>query len=133
MNKKQLLAAIGLLAFSGTVGSASAAPGKQLAANPFQRCEAVKGSRLAQADCACDTALSDGSARTLQLFIDKYAKEGNASRFRFPEPQVPGLNFSFSGLKTAILYFLQEQTGQDPEFVQKNLPDICASIQGRFF
>jgi len=75
MNKKQLLAAIGLLALSGTVGSASAAPGKQLAANPFQRCEAVKGSRLAQADCACDTALSDGSARTLQLFIDKYAKE----------------------------------------------------------
>jgi len=79
----------------------------------------------------------DKSAKLLGLpypggpLIDKYAREGNASRYNFPEPQIPGLNFSFSGLKTAILYFLQERTAQDPDFVQKNLPDICASIQGR--
>jgi len=79
----------------------------------------------------------DKSAKLLGLpypggpLIDKYAREGNPTRFSFPEPQIPGLNFSFSGLKTAILYFLQEQTGRDPGFVQKNLPDICASIQGR--
>jgi len=79
----------------------------------------------------------DKSAKLLGLpypggpLIDKYAKEGNAGRFSFPEPQIPGLNFSFSGLKTAILYFLQEQKAKDPEFVQKNLADICASIQGR--
>jgi len=79
----------------------------------------------------------DKSAKLLGLpypggpLIDKHAKEGNASRFSFPEPQIPGLNFSFSGLKTAILYFLQEQKAKDPEFVNKNLFDICASIQGR--
>jgi len=79
----------------------------------------------------------DKSAKLLGLpypggpLIDKYAREGNASRYSFPEPQIPGLNFSFSGLKTAILYFLQEQTKQDPDFIQKNLSDICASIQGR--
>jgi N6-L-threonylcarbamoyladenine synthase len=79
----------------------------------------------------------DKSAKLLGLpypggpLIDKYAREGNPTRFGFPEPQIPGLNFSFSGLKTAILYFLQEQTGRDPDFVKKNLSDICASIQGR--
>jgi N6-L-threonylcarbamoyladenine synthase len=79
----------------------------------------------------------DKSAKLLGLpypggpLIDKYARQGDPARFSFPEPQIPGLNFSFSGLKTAILYFLQEQTGKDPDFVQKNLPDICASIQGR--
>lgn len=79
----------------------------------------------------------DKSAKLLGLpypggpLIDKYAREGNASRYSFPEPQIPGLNFSFSGLKTAILYFLQERTGLDPDFIQKNLSDICASIQGR--
>jgi N6-L-threonylcarbamoyladenine synthase len=79
----------------------------------------------------------DKSAKLLGLpypggpLIDKYAREGDPARFTFPEPQIPGLNFSFSGLKTAILYFLQEKTGKDPGFVQKNLADICASIQGR--
>jgi len=79
----------------------------------------------------------DKSAKLLGLpypggpLIDKYAREGNAGRFAFPEPQIPGLNFSFSGLKTAILYFLQEQTAKDPGFVAANLPDICASVQGR--
>ena len=79
----------------------------------------------------------DKSAKLLGLpypggpLIDKYAREGNPTRFSFPEPQIPGLNFSFSGLKTAILYFLQEQTARDADFVWKNLADICASIQGR--
>jgi N6-L-threonylcarbamoyladenine synthase len=79
----------------------------------------------------------DKSAKLLGLpypggpLIDKYAREGNATRFAFPEPQIPGLNFSFSGLKTAILYFLQEQKAKDAEFVNANLADICASIQGR--
>ena len=79
----------------------------------------------------------DKSAKLLGLpypggpLIDKYAREGDATRFAFPEPQIPGLNFSFSGLKTAILYFLQERTAQDAGFIAANLPDICASIQGR--
>src|ERR1041385_6686137 len=79
----------------------------------------------------------DKSAKLLGLpypggpLIDKYAREGNASRYSFPEPQILGLNFSVSGLKTAILYFLQEQKAKDPGFVEKNLADICASIQGR--
>jgi N6-L-threonylcarbamoyladenine synthase len=63
--------------------------------------------------------------------IDKYAKEGDPKRFSFPEPQIPGLDFSFSGLKTAILYFLRDHTATDPRFIEANLPDICASIQGR--
>lgn len=79
----------------------------------------------------------DKSAKLLGLpypggpLIDQYARQGNPARFKFPEPQIPGLNFSFSGLKTAILYFLQEHQQQDPAFVQQNLPDICASIQER--
>ncbi|MEZ4940464.1 MAG: tRNA (adenosine(37)-N6)-threonylcarbamoyltransferase complex transferase subunit TsaD [Saprospiraceae bacterium] len=60
--------------------------------------------------------------------IDKLAQTGIA-RFPFPEPAVPGLNFSFSGLKTAILYFLRDQMAQNPDFITTNLPDICASIQ----
>lgn len=63
--------------------------------------------------------------------IDKYAKAGNPERFSFPEPQIPGLNFSFSGLKTAILYFVQEQMKKDPAFIKNNLADICASVQHR--
>jgi N6-L-threonylcarbamoyladenine synthase len=79
----------------------------------------------------------DKSAKLLGLpypggpLIDKYAREGNPATYSFPEPQIPGLNFSFSGLKTAILYFLREQTDRDPDFIQKNLANICASIQGR--
>ncbi|GAA0563997.1 tRNA (adenosine(37)-N6)-threonylcarbamoyltransferase complex transferase subunit TsaD [Chitinophaga japonensis] len=79
----------------------------------------------------------DKSAKLLGLpypggpLIDKYAQEGNPARFKFPEPQIPGLNFSFSGLKTAILYFLQEHRQQDPAFVQQHLADICASVQER--
>jgi N6-L-threonylcarbamoyladenine synthase len=79
----------------------------------------------------------DKSAKLLGLpypggpLIDKYAANGDPNRFPFPEPQIPGLNFSFSGLKTAILYFLQQQTARDPGFVAANLNDICASVQGR--
>ena len=79
----------------------------------------------------------DKSAKLLGLpypggpLIDKYAREGNPSRFPFPEPQIPELNFSFSGLKTAILYFLQDQTAKNPDFITQNLADICASIQSR--
>jgi N6-L-threonylcarbamoyladenine synthase len=79
----------------------------------------------------------DKSAKLLGLpypggpLIDKYAKTGDPNRFKFPEPQIPGLNFSFSGLKTAILYFLQENTAANPNFVEENLADICASIQHR--
>ncbi len=79
----------------------------------------------------------DKSAKLLGLsypggpLIDQYAKDGNPDRFLFPEPQIPGLNFSFSGVKTAILYFLQENSKKDPDFIEKNLNDICASIQKR--
>ncbi|MBX7226657.1 MAG: tRNA (adenosine(37)-N6)-threonylcarbamoyltransferase complex transferase subunit TsaD [Chitinophagales bacterium] len=61
--------------------------------------------------------------------VDKYAKEGNPDRFSFPIPAIPSLNFSFSGTKTAILYFLRDQMKENPHFIQENLPDICASIQ----
>jgi len=61
--------------------------------------------------------------------VDKYAQEGNPDRFKFPEPQIEGLDFSFSGLKTSVLYFLQKETKENPNFAQENLADICASVQ----
>ena len=61
--------------------------------------------------------------------IDKLAQLGNPKAFRFTKPKVDGLNFSFSGLKTAILYFVQRETKTNPNFVKDNLNDICASIQ----
>ena len=61
--------------------------------------------------------------------IDKYAKEGNPEKFKFAEPQIPELNFSFSGLKTAVLGFLQAQTKENPDFIKENLVDLCASVQ----
>lgn len=61
--------------------------------------------------------------------IDRYATEGDPKKFHFPEPQIDGLNFSFSGVKTSILYFLQKQLKTDPDFISKHLPDICASAQ----
>ncbi len=92
----------------------------------------------------------DKSAKLLGLpypggpLIDKYAKEGDPLKYKFPEPQIPGLNFSFSGLKTSILYFLQnagtsnvykeEFVATEEEkkaFIENNLADICASIQHR--
>ncbi|MBP9078392.1 MAG: tRNA (adenosine(37)-N6)-threonylcarbamoyltransferase complex transferase subunit TsaD [Haliscomenobacter sp.] len=62
--------------------------------------------------------------------IDRLAAQG-AARFEFPEPQIPGLDFSFSGLKTSILYFLKKQVQESPEFIEQNLCDICASVQAR--
>jgi len=92
----------------------------------------------------------DKSAKMLGLpypggpLIDKYAQQGNPNRFHFPEPQINGLDFSFSGLKTSILYFLKNAGTSNTykeefaatkeersEFVQNNLADICASIQQR--
>ncbi len=61
--------------------------------------------------------------------IDKLAAQGDATKFTFNTPNLGGLNFSFSGLKTSILYFLQKQTKLDPDFVLKNSNDLCASIQ----
>ena len=77
----------------------------------------------------------DKSAKLLGLpypggpLIDKYAQKGNPLAFEFPIPKVEGLNFSFSGLKTSILYFIQKKTKEDVNFIEKNLFDICASIQ----
>lgn len=77
----------------------------------------------------------DKSAKLLNLpypggpLIDKYAKLGNPLVFRLPLGEMPGLDFSFSGIKTAILYFLRDQTKANPDFIAQNLPDICASIQ----
>jgi N6-L-threonylcarbamoyladenine synthase len=61
--------------------------------------------------------------------IDKYAKMGNGEAFRFSEPQIEKLDFSFSGLKTNILYFLQKETKSKPDFIKDHLYDICASVQ----
>lgn len=61
--------------------------------------------------------------------IDRRAALGNPKAFQFTKPKVDGLNFSFSGLKTAILYFVQKQVKANPNFIEENLNDICASIQ----
>ncbi len=77
----------------------------------------------------------DKSAKILGLpypggpLVDKYAQMGNPKAFPFPKPKVKDLNFSFSGLKTSILYFIQKQVKENPNFVEENLYDICASIQ----
>jgi N6-L-threonylcarbamoyladenine synthase len=77
----------------------------------------------------------DKSAKILGLpypggpLIDKYAKLGDPLKFKFAEPQIPELNFSFSGLKTSVLYFIQAETKKDEQFIEKNLNDLCASIQ----
>jgi N6-L-threonylcarbamoyladenine synthase len=61
--------------------------------------------------------------------VDRYAASGNPAAYTFPHPKVPDLDFSFSGLKTSVLYFIQARTKADPEFISKHLPDLCASIQ----
>jgi N6-L-threonylcarbamoyladenine synthase len=77
----------------------------------------------------------DKSAKILGLpypggpLVDRYAQTGNPKAYPFTKPQVPGLNFSFSGLKTQILYFVQKNVQQNPEFIAQYMEDICASIQ----
>ncbi len=61
--------------------------------------------------------------------IDKYARTGNPEKFPFPHPKIPDLDFSFSGLKTSILYFLRDQLKNNPDFIKNNKNDLCASIQ----
>ncbi|RAR47389.1 tRNA (adenosine(37)-N6)-threonylcarbamoyltransferase complex transferase subunit TsaD [Flavobacterium lacus] len=61
--------------------------------------------------------------------IDQFAKEGNPKAFPFTKPKVDGLNFSFSGLKTQILYFVQKNVAANPNFIEENKADICASVQ----
>ncbi len=61
--------------------------------------------------------------------IDKLAQEGNPKAFKFAKPQVSDLNYSFSGLKTSFLYTLRDQMAIDPEFIEKNKADLCASLQ----
>jgi N6-L-threonylcarbamoyladenine synthase len=77
----------------------------------------------------------DKSAKILGLpypggpLIDKFAQLGNPDAFQFTKPQISGLNFSFSGLKTQILYFIQNNVKQNANFIEENRNDICASIQ----
>ncbi len=79
----------------------------------------------------------DKSAKILGLpypggpLIDKYAGNGSPDKYKFPEPKIEGLNFSFSGLKTAILYFVNDHKEKNKNFVAENMADICASIQSR--
>ena len=77
----------------------------------------------------------DKTAKILNLpypggpLIDKHAKNGNPTKYQFPEPQIQGLNYSFSGFKTAILYFARDRQKENPNFIEDNLDDICASVQ----
>lgn len=85
-----------------------------------------------------DDAIGEAYDKTAKLLgfpypggphIDKNAQNGNPKAFAFTKPRVDGLNFSFSGLKTQILYFLQKNTKENPHFVEENIEDICASVQ----
>ena len=77
----------------------------------------------------------DKTAKILQLpypggpLIDKHAQNGNPLAYKFAEPQIADLNFSFSGFKTSILYFIRKQEQENPDFIAENLNDICASVQ----
>lgn len=77
----------------------------------------------------------DKAAKIMKLpypggpMIDQLAKTGNPRRFRFPDSTIPGFDYSFSGVKTAFLYFLRDELKKDESFIEKNLPDICASLQ----
>ncbi len=77
----------------------------------------------------------DKSAKILGLpypggpLIDKYAQKGNPKTFKFPKPKVGPLDFSFSGLKTSVLYFIEKEMDKNPDFISENIEDICASLQ----
>lgn len=62
-------------------------------------------------------------------WIDRLAKEGNAEAFSFAKPNIPGYNYSFSGLKTSFLYFLRDNLKENPNFIEENKADLCASLQ----
>ena len=80
----------------------------------------------------------DKAAKLLQLpypggpLIDKFAKLGNPESYSFPQPNIPNLDYSFSGLKTSILYFLQKEMKENPQFINEELNNLCASIQHTF-
>ncbi len=61
--------------------------------------------------------------------VDRLAKEGDENRFRFAKPHVPGLDYSFSGIKTSLLYFVRDEMAKNPNFMEENKADICASFQ----
>lgn len=61
--------------------------------------------------------------------IDKLAAQGDPNRFKFAKPHIPGLDYSFSGIKTSLLYFVRDEMAKDPEFMEKNKEDICAGFQ----
>lgn len=61
--------------------------------------------------------------------IDQWAQKGNPNAYHFTKPKMDGLNFSFSGLKTQIMYFIQKNISKNPQFIKENLADICASVQ----
>lgn len=61
--------------------------------------------------------------------IDRLAKEGNPEAYKFATPQIPGYDYSFSGIKTSFLYFLRDRLKEDPDFIEKHKADLCASIQ----
>lgn len=61
--------------------------------------------------------------------VDRLAKQGNPDRFKFSKPHIPGFDYSFSGIKTSLLYFVRDQMAEDPDFMEKNKEDICASFQ----
>jgi len=63
--------------------------------------------------------------------IDKYARLGDADKYKFPEPQIPNFDFSFSGLKTSILYFIRDNVAKNENFIAENINDICASVEKR--
>lgn len=61
--------------------------------------------------------------------IDRLASQGDSTRFKFAKPHIPGLDYSFSGVKTSLLYFVRDRIAEDPEFIEKNKEDLCASFQ----
>lgn len=61
--------------------------------------------------------------------VDRLAKEGDPLKYKFSKPHIPGYDYSFSGIKTSLLYFVRDQMAQDPDFIQKNKADICAGFQ----
>ena len=61
--------------------------------------------------------------------IDRLAQQGDPARFKFAKPHIEGLDYSFSGVKTSLLYFVRDEMARDPEFLEKNKEDLCASFQ----